>query len=324
MINAAIVGLGGWGRTLVGSVQHQSDKIRFTKAVSRDPSKLDTYLSRQDMQATQNLEDVLADDTIHAVILASPHSHHYEQILACAAANKHVYVEKPLTLKREHAVEAVEALKTKNLTLGVGFTRRFQPAFKALVETVRNGDLGEVLHIETEQSGPSGFKLVEGSWRADPTECPAGGMSARGVHVLDSMIHIAGPASEITAFSDRRVLTGQIDDTTAMMLRFKSGISGYLAAIFATADIWRVQVYGSKGSAEMRGEQSLVRTEINGTETVTNFPAANFVGDTLEAFAEAAMGGAEFPVTGDEAINNVAAFEACIQSAETKQWVPIQ
>ncbi len=324
MINAAIVGLGGWGRTLVESVQHKSEKIRFAVAVSRDPSKLEGYLSRQGMTATSSLEDVLADQNIQAVVLASPHSQHYPQILACAAADKHVYVEKPLTLKREHAVEAIEAINSKNLALGVGFTRRFQPAYKALVEMIRNGDIGEILHIETEQSGPSGFRLVEGSWRADPNECPAGGMSARGVHVLDSMIHIAGPASEITAFSDRRILSGKIDDTTAMLLRFKSGISGYLATVFATADIWRVQAYGSKGSAEMRGEQSLVRTEINGKETVINFPAANFVGDTLEAFADAAMGEAKFPVTGEEAINNVAAFEACIKSTATKQWVTIE
>jgi len=73
----------------------------------------------------------------------------------------------------------------------------------------------------------------------------------------------------------------------------------------------------------MRGEQSLVRTEINGKETVLNFPTANFVGDTLESFADAAMGGEQFPVTGEEAINNVATFQACVESAISKQWVTI-
>lgn len=324
MIRAAIVGLGGWGRKLVDSVQKKSEKIIFVKAVSRDPSKLEDYLPAQNMTASSDFNEVLTDDNIDAVILASPHSMHHQQILACAAAKKHVYVEKPMTLTRDHAEEAVEALSSRNLTLGVGFTRRFQPAYKSLVESIENGDIGEILHLQSEQSGPSGYNLKAGSWRANPSESPAGGMAARGVHVLDSMIHIAGLATAITAFSDRRVLTGEIDDTTAMLLRFKGGASGYLATVFATADIWRVQANGTKGVLEMRGEQSLVRTKIGGQETIVNFPAANFLGDTLEAFAEAAMGGENFPVTAEEAINNVAALEACIRSAQSSNWETIE
>src|SRR5258708_17320774 len=100
MIDAAIVGLGRWGRTLVEAVQGKSDRLRFTRAVSRAPDRLRDEADRYRLVLAGGLETVLADPGIDAVVLASPHSLHCQQIIAAAAARKAVFLQKPPTLTK--------------------------------------------------------------------------------------------------------------------------------------------------------------------------------------------------------------------------------
>ena len=88
MIDAAIVGLGRWGKTLVEAVQGRSDQLGFTHAVSRDPDKLRDYAAQHRLELVGGLDPVLADPGIDAVVLATPHTLHCEQIIAAAAEGK--------------------------------------------------------------------------------------------------------------------------------------------------------------------------------------------------------------------------------------------
>src|SRR5579863_10690213 len=100
MIDAAIVGLGRWGKTLVEAVQGKSDKIRFTRAVSRDPAQHREFLETQHLLAGSSLDEMLADRRVKAVVLATPHTRHVEEVCAVAAAGKAVFCEKPLALTK--------------------------------------------------------------------------------------------------------------------------------------------------------------------------------------------------------------------------------
>ena len=93
MIDAAIVGLGRWGQTLVEAVQSRSDRLRFTRAVSRNADRLQDFAGRHRLALVGELEPVLADRTIDAVVLATPHSLHCEQIIAVAKARKAVFCD---------------------------------------------------------------------------------------------------------------------------------------------------------------------------------------------------------------------------------------
>ena len=88
MIDAAIVGLGRWGKTLVEAVRGKSDRLRFTRAVSRTPDRLRDEADRYRLVLVGGLEAVLADPGIDAVVLASPHSLHCQQIIAAAGASR--------------------------------------------------------------------------------------------------------------------------------------------------------------------------------------------------------------------------------------------
>ncbi len=125
MINAAIVGIGRWGRVLVDSVQGVSEVIRFTAGVTRTASKARAYCRDTGIDLRDGYDAVLADETIDAVVLATPHTNPAEQIIAAAAAGKHVFTEKPFTLDKASAEAAVEACRAAGVALGLGHNRRF-------------------------------------------------------------------------------------------------------------------------------------------------------------------------------------------------------
>src|SRR5437667_3053424 len=120
MIQAAIVGLGRWGKTLVEAVQGKSGRLRFTHAVSRNPAGLRDFGTRHGLEFVGELEPVLADPSIDAVVLATPHSLHCRQIIAAAKAGKAVFCEKPLTLTRDDAARAIAACREAGVVLRIG------------------------------------------------------------------------------------------------------------------------------------------------------------------------------------------------------------
>ena len=89
------------------------------------------------------------------------------------------------------------------------------------------------------------------SWRADPAEAPAGGMTAMGVHNVDAMIGLFGEIDEVYASSIRRAITYNAEDTTSVIFGFANGMSASLLSCLATAVSYRLAVFGSKGCAEL-------------------------------------------------------------------------
>ena len=110
MIKAAIVGLGWWGKTLVEAGEG-SDVIRFVAGATRTVSpEIVTYAGSKGVRLAASYDALLTDPAIDAVVLATPHSMHASQVIAAATARKHVFCEKPFTLTREEAEEAVAAV----------------------------------------------------------------------------------------------------------------------------------------------------------------------------------------------------------------------
>ena len=95
-VRAAIIGMGDWGLNLVNNVQGKSDVIRFVAGATRTPARAEEFSRKHGIPIQPSFEAVLADPSIDAVVLATPHSMHTEQIVAAARAGKHVFTEKPL------------------------------------------------------------------------------------------------------------------------------------------------------------------------------------------------------------------------------------
>jgi len=323
MLRVAMAGPGRWGTRLMESVQGKSDKIRFVAAVTRDPPGKRALAERFGLTLTSSYAEVLADPTIDCVVLCTPHSQHAAEVIAAAQAGKHVFCEKPFTLTVDDAKAAIAACQAANITLHVGFNRRHAPAYIELARRIAAGDIGKPRHIEGQFSGPGSYQTEAGNWRANQIESPAGSMTARGVHVIDGMVHLAGLVETVFAFSGRLQHDIDVDDTTACLLRFSGGATGTLGTLHATAPFYRIHAFGSQGALEMRGETELLATDLAGKVERITFEAADKERAVLESFADAVTSGTNFVITPAEIVNTVAVTQAVAQSASSGVAVPL-
>ncbi len=334
MIRAAIVGIGRWGRTLVGGVQGRSEAIRFTSGHNRTRANAEAFCAGHGIAIRDSLDDILADPAIDAVVFATPHSEHGPQVERAAAAGKHVFMEKPFTLDRRSAASALDAVARAGVVLGIAYPRRFHPNMRELKARVADGRLGTIAHCHAEQNGPAGLFMDPRSWRADPTEAPAGGMTAMGVHNLDAIIHLFGTIEEVYATSLRRAASYDAEDTTSVMFGMANGMSASLLSSLVTAVNYRLAVFGSTGCAELLTPEFDFRF----TATPDAMPAGrhsqpppeiienrgyNTLLAELDAFAAAIRGDAPYPIPPEEVLHGVAAFEAIVRSAATRQPVKV-
>jgi predicted dehydrogenase len=333
VINAAIVGLGRWGRRLVDSVQGRSESMRFAVAQTRTPAGAADYCRQKNIRLLDDFDAVLASPDIDAVVLATPHSLHVEQICAAAAAGKHVFVEKPVALDAAGARRAADACRKAGVILAAGFVRRFHPSTRELFARARDGRLGTLCTLIGEQSHSAGKWEDIASWRTDPLETPAGALAGIGIHNLDLMIGIGGRIRDVHALVARRG-PQDILDTTMVLLSFESGASGSLFCSLVTAAAFRLAVYGTDGVAEvlnpsletfrfLRAHKSAAEHRQPVIAEVIESPGFDMIADELNAFAHCVETGAPFPVPLDEVVHGAAAFEAIVASARTKQPVRV-
>ena len=321
-MKAAILGLGWWGRTIVETLR-SSDRLQVT--VGCDPAPgAGVEATRLGIELA-GFDDILADPAVDAVILCTPHTSHAAQIVAVAAAGKHVFCEKPLCLTLADAKAAIAACKHHGVTIGVGHERRFEPAVQDVRAMLAAGRLGTLLQMEGNFSQDKFLTLPADSWRLSPTEAPAGPMTATGIHLLDLAVSFFGPAERVLAQVAQLGSHLVNGDTLAALIRFEAGGSALLTAILATPFDGRVALYGSKGWAEIRDKSHpeapegwTLTTSIRGEgRTVIDYPPAASVRANLEAFADAASGGAPYPMSQAEMLSTIAALEAVFRSARS-------
>ena len=313
MINAAIIGLGWWGKTIVNAVQGKSSKIRFVHGVSQEPDTVRDYATEKGFTLSTTLEAALADPQVDVVWLATPHSTHRKLVEQIAAAKKPVFCEKPFALTYADALAMVDACKHAGVPVGVGQNKRFWPSMAALREVVASGALGRVLHIEGHYSNENSSNFFA-PWRDLPSETPGAGMTGTGIHILDAFTNLAGPTAEVNAqFVSTRAGHDPLD-TISVLFKFTNGISGLLGAVRPSPFYWRVQVFGDKGSAEALGETECITRLSGGKVERRELAKIDSLLAEIEHFADAVAGKAPYPITPDEIVNTIGAFEAITTS----------
>ena len=269
------------------------------------------------------LEAALADPKVAAVILCTPHSTHCEQIVAVAKAGKHVFCEKPFCMSTAEVTRALAAVSAAGVTVGVGHERRFETPVADLMRLADSGALGTLLQVEGNFSQDKFIGLAADNWRLSAKEAPAGPLTATGIHMLDLAIRFLGPGQDVLA-RVRQLGSPLVNgDTLGVLMTHKSGANSLISAILATPFMGRFAVYGSQGWAEIWDRNHpespqgwIVRTKLRGGEVQTKeYPPMPAVLANLEAFAEAALGGAQYPVPPAQIRATVCALEAVVRSA---------
>ncbi len=323
MLRVAVVGLGWWGRIIVGLLKG-NPKLSPVKAVDVDPAA-ERFALEHEIAFSRNFEAAIDDPGVRAVILCTPHSQHCEQIVRAANAKKHVFCEKPLALSRADALRAVAACNANGVALAVGHEKRFEPPIVELFRMAAAGELGTLLQVEGNFSQDKFLSMPADNWRLTEKEAPAGPMTATGIHLLDLSIGLLGPAENVLA-RVRQLGSGLVNgDTLALQVSFKNETNALISAILATPFDGRFALYGSKGWAEVRDKAHpeapqgwTLTSHVRGKQKRSrDFSPAKAVLANLEAFADAAAGRAPYPVPQQQMIANISALEAVFRSARS-------
>ena len=312
MVRAAIVGLGRWGRSLVTSVQGKSDDIRFVAAHTRTRATADDFCRDQGVPLVDS----------------------YEQILAAAAAGKHIHVEKPITLDRASADLAVEAARKAGVVLAVGYCRRFHPSVVDVRTRLKDGRLGHVISMVAQHTTSTGQFIPADNWRATPEEAPGGALTAVGVHSLDHMIEFAGRVRNVRCVTARHV-PGHSDDTTTVMLHFESGVTGLIFCSVATATNFAFTLYGSRGLGEISkpnlqtfrfvptSEHAPTGPVTAPPDQVTEHTGFNMLAAELTAFARSIRDKNPYPVPIEDVLHGMSVFDAIVRAGKSGKIEPV-
>lgn len=320
MFRLGLIGLGGWGRRLVNSVNGKSGITEFTAAVTRTPAKAEAFAGERYIRLCDDIAELLSDDGIDGIVVASPAALHCEQAMAAVAAGKHVMVIKPLATSHADAAALYAAAEGRGVLVAMGYDRCFSPAVNALRRRVRDGDLGRIFHAEGDFCVDRMLGMTDQDWKTDPATFPPGSLAD---HMLYTMIELMGPVASLKSTGVRQVVQHDFTDTATVDLRFANGATGHLTAIGVTPNFHRLHLFGEKGWAEIRGDAGFEYRPLDGVGERITLDAIDNCREQLESFAEAAYGRRDYPIPPNDALAGVAALDAMRESVRTGEAVTL-
>ena len=326
MLKTGIAGFGWWGKHITKRLR-DSRSIQI-EVIAEPQVSLREEIADYGIQSVVTFDELLLRDDINAIILATPHMYHEEQVVAAANAGKHVFCEKPLGLTAQSAQRSVDACSQAGVVLGIGHERRFEPALVRLHKMIQADELGTIMHVEAAFSHDKLAGIEADGWRTSKIMSPGAGMTGMGIHLTDLFIWMFGKINSVQAHTRRRVLDWETGDMVVAQFAFDAGMTGSMSAILATPHFMRFQVFGSQKWVEVRND-----THSDTPGGVTHFTTAeserpseteeiewsDSVVENLQAFAAAIDGSAAYPFSDEQLIHNIEVYEAIVSSADSGQ-----
>lgn len=221
-INFAIIGYGGMGS------YHKTELMPETYV--NVVGIYDISQTSQDnaravgLKIYDSLESVLADDTIEAVLIATPNDSHKAIAVAALRAGKHVICEKPVAMNVTELDEILAVAKATGNIFMVHQNRRWDPDFLVIRELYQKGQIGELFQIESRVHGANG---IPGDWREQAKH--GGGMLLDwGVHLIDQLLWLINSPVKHMAADFSYILGNEVDDGFILYLTFENGIKAII------------------------------------------------------------------------------------------------
>lgn len=314
----------------VKRLQARSDiRVKYVWDHHRERAKKQAQALATQMVA--EVDQVWSDPDIEGVIICSETNRHERLVLAGAAANKHLFVEKPLGMGAEDAYRMADAIERASVLFQTGYFKRGESIHLFLREQIQDGKLGQITRIRHSNCHAGSLKGqfdTEWRWMADPKQAGCGAFGDLGTHSLDILLWLMGNVTRVTAHIG--VATGRYGDCDEYgegLLTFEGGAVGSLAAGWVdVAHPVSLILSGTEGHALVVNEQLYYQSAhvpgANGKEPWTKLPQA--WPHAFDLFLDA-LTGRDAPLVGArEAAVRSAVMEALYEGARTHQWVTPQ
>lgn len=220
-------------------------------------------------------QELIDDEEIEAVYVATPVYLHCEQTVAAAEAGKHVLCEKPMGMNASECERMIEVCCKAGVKLGVAYYRHFYPVIGRIKEILATGEIGRAVFAEI-----NAFEYFNPSpdhdryWFVMKEKAGGGPMFDFGCHRIEVLLNIFGPVTFTEGFIDTIVLKREVEDTATAFFRFASGTNAVLNishAVYEPRDT--LEIYCTEGSLHVPVLNNGVMTIItcNGERT-EDFP----------------------------------------------------
>lgn len=235
MLNIGVIGCGYWGPNLLRNF-YNIDESRV-KICSDLKEKRLQHMKKlyPEVETTENYKDVINDDEVEAVVIATPVSSHYKIAKEAMEAGKHVFVEKPLAARVEEGTELVEMAREKKLVLFVGHTFVYTAAVNKIKELINSGELGEIYYITSSRLNLGLFQDdINVMWDLAP-------------HDISIMNYILDSTPESVTANGYSYIQPEIDDVGFITLRYPGSVVANIHVSWLNPNkIRKTTVVGSK------------------------------------------------------------------------------
>jgi len=248
----ALIGLGMGATPHAQSLVDLEHRVEVVAACTRSVERAEAFGARFAFPLRRDIDAVIADPGIDCVLIATPPGSHLELAERCAAAGKHVLLEKPVELSLPRAEALVAACERAGVRLGVVFQHRFRPGALRLKALLAEDVLGSIAaaNVYVPWWRPQSYYDVPG--RGTLVRDGGGVLITQAIHQLDLFLSLADAVAEVSAFAGTTALHQmETEDMVAAALRFSSGAIGSLMATTAAFPGFgeRMELIGTRGTA---------------------------------------------------------------------------
>lgn len=329
----AVIGCGGISRPHMEGVVENPRAELYAVCDPATDGRLEAKKEKYGAKiAVGDYKELLNDDNIDIVIVATPDYSHMEITCAFLRAGKDVLLEKPMALQVDECEEMLRVQKETGKRLMVGQVGRYNGNYPVAKNLFDQGIIGELAFIECEYGHDYSVARGFEDWRVNPER---EGMIGGGCHAVDAMRWIAGNPTEVHAFSNHKFLTDwPVDDTTIAIYKFPNGAVGKIFCSIGIKSKYssRLAIYGTKGSliCDARTPNVTMYLEHGGRHscrkpiTVPTTPSSHNCAAELTDFIKAIDNNEPTPISPIEGASTVAVCRATVESAKSGETVKIK
>ena len=254
MIRWGFIGCGSVTEKKSGPAFNKVDGSGIVAVMRRDKEKARDYAARHDIKKWyDNANDLINDNDVNAVYIATPPGSHYEYAIAAMKAGKPVYIEKPMAASDEECVEINKVSEETGVPCFVAYYRRTLPYFLKVKQLIDDGKLGEISTVQISFAIPpyaTDYNRDNLPWRVKKEIAGAGYFYDLASHQLDLLDFIFGEIEDVYGFSRNTAGLYDVEDTVSTTFRFKNGVIGSGSWTFVAPKDTRldqITVVGTKG-----------------------------------------------------------------------------
>jgi len=227
--------------------------LNDTSAVSIEKMKT-SFPAVKDLPVYENYMDMLENEKLDAVEIATPHTLHFQQAMDALDKGLHVLIEKPMVCTVEDAKKLIAQAKLMDKIIVLSYQRHYDPSFRYMKKVIDDGQLGAVTFVSVLQC-QDWKNAVANTWRQIPELSGGGQLNDSGSHLLDIMLWMTGLTVDVvSAYIDNRGRL--VDINSALSLKFTNGAQGTVSVVGEAPTWWEdITIWGEQGVLFMRNGQ---------------------------------------------------------------------